>query len=104
MLMNFLNFLELIGINLQKKQIIFKQKMQNFVEKIGDFGLTLIKDGYTILTHCNAGSLATSAWGTALAPIYKAFEKGLKIKVYADETRPLLQGARLTAYELSEKV
>jgi len=99
----FLNFLELIGINLQKKANYFQTEDAKLCEKIGDFGLTLIKDGYTILTHCNAGSLATSAWGTALAPIYKAFEKGLKIKVYADETRPLLQGARLTAYELSEK-
>lgn len=72
-------------------------------EKIGIHGEKLISDGDSILTHCNAGSMATSAWGTALAPIYKAFEKGKKIKVYSDETRPLLQGSRITAYELLDK-
>jgi methylthioribose-1-phosphate isomerase len=53
-----------------------------------------------VLTHCNAGGLATSGYGTALAPIYVAHERGLRLRVYADETRPLLQGARLTAWEL----
>jgi methylthioribose-1-phosphate isomerase len=67
---------------------------------IGENLLTLLKDGMTILTHCNAGSLATGYYGTATAPVYLAKEKGLNIKVYADETRPYLQGARLTAYEL----
>ncbi|MCR5503922.1 MAG: S-methyl-5-thioribose-1-phosphate isomerase [Lachnospiraceae bacterium] len=69
--------------------------------KIGEYGLGLIKPGYGILTHCNAGQLATSKYGTATAPIYLAHEKGYDLKVYADETRPLLQGARLTASELS---
>ena len=69
--------------------------------KIGEYGLSLIKPGCGILTHCNAGSLATRMYGTATAPIYLAHEKGYDIKVYADETRPLLQGARLTAYELA---
>ena len=55
-----------------------------------------------ILTHCNAGGLATSTRGTALAPIYQLHEQGAQVKVYADETRPLLQGARLTAWELSQ--
>ncbi|SFB87267.1 S-methyl-5-thioribose-1-phosphate isomerase [Butyrivibrio sp. YAB3001] len=68
--------------------------------KIGEFGLSLIKDGDGILTHCNAGQLATCKYGTATAPMYLAHEKGMKIKVYCDETRPLLQGARLTAFEL----
>ncbi len=67
---------------------------------IGEYGLSLIKDGCGILTHCNAGQLATSKYGTALAPIHLGREKGYKFKVYTDETRPLLQGARLSAYEL----
>lgn len=71
-------------------------------KRIGDYGETLIKDGMGILTHCNAGALATVRYGTALSPIYAANENGKKIRVYADETRPLLQGARLTAYELCE--
>ena len=69
--------------------------------RIGENGLRFIKDGYGILTHCNAGQLATSKYGTATAPMYLAHERGMNIKVYADETRPLLQGARLTAFELS---
>lgn len=68
--------------------------------RIGENGLTLIKDGYGLLTHCNAGQLATCKYGTATAPMYLAHEKGYNIKVYCDETRPLLQGARLTAFEL----
>lgn len=63
-------------------------------------GAGLIKNNDTILTHCNAGSLATVDYGTALGVIYKAKEQGKKLKVYADETRPLLQGARLTTWEL----
>jgi methylthioribose-1-phosphate isomerase len=67
---------------------------------IGRNGSVLIEDGDTILTHCNAGELATVEYGTALGVIRAAWEEGKKIKVIADETRPLLQGARLTAYEL----
>lgn len=67
---------------------------------IGTYGNTLIADGMGVLTHCNAGHLATGRYGTALAPIYAAHHCGKQFKVYADETRPLLQGARLTAYEL----
>ncbi|MBI2438137.1 MAG: S-methyl-5-thioribose-1-phosphate isomerase [Lentisphaerae bacterium] len=67
---------------------------------IGRHGARLLKDGQTVLTHCNAGGLATSQFGTALAPIYLAREQGKRVRVYADETRPLLQGARLTAWEL----
>lgn len=69
--------------------------------KLGEYGLTLIKDGDAILTHCNAGQLAAVKYGTALSPIYVGAERGMKFKVYCDETRPLLQGARLTAYEMS---
>ncbi len=67
---------------------------------IGEYGLSLLHEGDGVLTHCNAGRLAAAAYGTATAPIYLARERGYNIKVYADETRPLLQGARLTAYEL----
>lgn len=67
---------------------------------IGEHGAALLGDG-AVLTHCNAGGLATSGYGTALAPVYLAHEQGRRIEVYADETRPLLQGARLTAWELA---
>jgi methylthioribose-1-phosphate isomerase len=70
--------------------------------KIGEFGNQLIHPGDTILTHCNAGSLATCDYGTALGVIRAAHEAGKQVKVFADETRPYLQGARLTAYELME--
>jgi len=68
---------------------------------IGEHGLKLLRDGDGILTHCNAGRLATVQYGTALAPIYLGCEKGYRFRVFADETRPLLQGARLTAFELA---
>ena len=67
---------------------------------ISEYGLTLVKDGDGILTHCNAGPLATSRYGTALGPILLGTEQGMKFRVFSDETRPLLQGARLTSYEL----
>ena len=70
--------------------------------KMGAYGAKLIKDGANCLTHCNAGGLATGGLGTALAVFYSAKEQGKKVHVYADETRPLLQGARLTAFELKE--
>lgn len=69
---------------------------------IGDAGNELIKDGYRILTHCNAGWLAFVDYGTALSPIYKAFEQGKDLFVYVDETRPRSQGSRLTAWELKQ--
>ena len=68
--------------------------------RIGEYGVTLLHDGDGILTHCNAGKLATIRYGTATAPMYLAHEKGWNIKVFCDETRPLLQGARLTSFEL----
>jgi methylthioribose-1-phosphate isomerase len=70
---------------------------------IGRWGSEFIKDGDTILTHCNAGALATGGYGTATAPIFIAVEQGKKIQVIADETRPVLQGARLTAWELMQE-
>ncbi|SHK03031.1 S-methyl-5-thioribose-1-phosphate isomerase [Paramaledivibacter caminithermalis] len=69
---------------------------------IGEYGLELLKPNMGLLTHCNAGGIATSGIGTALAPIYLGHEKGYNFKVFADETRPLLQGSRLTAYELNK--
>ncbi len=69
---------------------------------IGEHGVSLIKDGNGVLTHCNAGRLATSDFGTATAPMYLAHENGIKFSVYSDESRPLLQGSRLTAWELQQ--
>ena len=70
-------------------------------QAIGEHGSALISDGSRILTHCNAGALATGGMGTALAPIYVAHGRGHRVAVFADETRPLLQGSRLTAWELA---
>lgn len=70
---------------------------------IGRHGAALLQDGRGILTHCNAGALVTVDYGTALAPIFTAHESGKRLHVYVDETRPLLQGARLTAWELHER-
>ena len=75
---------------------------ENACIAIGENALTLLKDGMSILTHCNAGGLATVHYGTALSPILLGKERGIHFKVYADETRPLLQGARLTAWELHQ--
>jgi len=88
------------------KQRLFKESNRirqediAMCKAISAHGLSLIKDGDGILTHCNAGPLATSEYGTALGPILLGTEQGIKFKVFADETRPLLQGARLTSYEL----
>jgi methylthioribose-1-phosphate isomerase len=71
--------------------------------RLSELGAELIRDGFTILTHCNAGSLATAAYGTALGVIKMAKEQGKRVKVYATETRPLLQGARLTTWELMKE-
>ena len=70
--------------------------------RMGELGAELVQDGWTLLTHCNAGALATGGMGTALAPMYVAHEAGKRIAVFADETRPLLQGSRLTAWELMQ--
>ena len=85
---------------LKSEAIAIKSEDSEMCRKIGEHGLTLIKNGDGILTHCNAGQLATSKYGTALAPIHLGRERGMNFHVFCDETRPLLQGARLTAFEL----
>jgi methylthioribose-1-phosphate isomerase len=75
---------------------------RDMCRRIGEQGLALLPDGARVLTHCNAGALATGGIGTALAPVYLAAERGRRVAVFADETRPLLQGSRLTAWELSQ--
>jgi len=79
-----------------------QQEDEQVCRQIGEYLLTLLEDGIGVLTHCNPGALATAAYGTATAPFYLAKERGWNLKVYADETRPVLQGARLTAYELQQ--
>lgn len=79
------------------------QEDQNACLRMGELGASLIADGDTLLTHCNTGALATAGIGTALAPIYVAHHAGKKIHVLVDETRPVLQGARLTAWELQRE-
>ena len=87
---------------LKEEAIALKEEDIRVCKAIGEYGLTLVKPGDGILTHCNAGQLATCRYGTATAPIYLGQERGYNFRVFADETRPLLQGARLTAYELYE--
>lgn len=84
----------------EAKQI--HQEDQEINRKIGENLLTLLKDGMGILTHCNAGALATTQYGTATAPMYLAKEKGWDLKIFASETRPRLQGSMLTAFELQQ--
>lgn len=91
---------EIKGI-LKAESIKIKEEDTAMCKAIGEYGLSLVKKGDGLLTHCNAGQLATSKYGTATAPMYLGHERGYDFKVYCDETRPLLQGARLTAYELS---
>ncbi|NLB23410.1 MAG: S-methyl-5-thioribose-1-phosphate isomerase, partial [Clostridium sp.] len=92
---------EILGA-LEKEAVQIHAEDEEVCRKIGNEGQAILKDGMTVLTHCNAGRLATAKYGTALAPIYVAQEKGLNIKVFADETRPLNQGSRLTTYELMD--
>ena len=84
---------------LKESRSIQEEDMQ-MCRAISEYGLSLLKDGDGILTHCNAGPLATSRYGTALGPLFLGKEQGMTFHVFADETRPLLQGARLTSYEL----
>jgi methylthioribose-1-phosphate isomerase len=88
---------------LEKEAISIHKEDEEMCRLIGENGASLIKDGDTMLTHCNAGALATGGIGTALGVIYTCHNQDKKIKVYADETRPLLQGARLTAWELQQE-
>jgi methylthioribose-1-phosphate isomerase len=85
---------------LEEEAIRIHEEDRELCRKIGEHGAKLIRSGQTVLTHCNAGALATGGMGTALAPIFVAHSKNKKVSVFADETRPLLQGARLTAWEL----
>ena len=87
---------------LERESRLIQEEDVDMCRRISEFGLSLIKDGDGILTHCNAGPLATSRYGTALGPILLGRERGMNFKVFADETRPLLQGARLTSYELKK--
>ena len=93
---------EEIVSTLHNEAITIREEDIDMCRRIGENGLELIKPGDGILTHCNAGKLATVKYGTATAPIYLGQEKGYNLKVFCDETRPLLQGARLTAFELQE--
>jgi methylthioribose-1-phosphate isomerase len=88
---------------LLKEALAIHEEDKLMCERIGEFGASLIKDGDTVLTHCNAGALATGGIGTALGIIYTATWQGKKVAVYADETRPVLQGARLTVWELQQQ-
>ncbi|WHX50635.1 S-methyl-5-thioribose-1-phosphate isomerase [Paenibacillus woosongensis] len=82
--------------------IAIHREDEEVCRKIGEHALPLFASGMGVLTHCNAGGLATAKYGTALAPFYLAQEQGIDLKIYADETRPVLQGARLTAFELQQ--
>ncbi|WP_226643103.1 S-methyl-5-thioribose-1-phosphate isomerase [Mesobacillus subterraneus] len=87
---------------LKEESELIRAEDEKVCESIGEYALSLLEPGMGILTHCNAGTIATAKYGTALAPIYLGQERGYDFKVFADETRPLLQGARLTAWELQE--
>ena len=87
---------------LERESRLIQEEDIEMCRRISEFGLSRVKDGDGILTHCNAGPLATSRYGTALGPILLGKERGMNFKVFADETRPLLQGARLTSYELKK--
>ena len=94
--------LEELQCLLLEEALRIKEEDIEVCRAIGEFGLTLVKKGDGLLTHCNAGRLATIRYGTATAPMYLGHERGYDFKVFVDETRPLLQGARLTAFELLE--
>lgn len=87
---------------LEKESISIHKEDAEMCSKISEYGLSLLNNGDGILTHCNAGPLATSRYGTGLGPLFLGKEKGYNFKVFCDETRPLLQGARLTSFELEK--
>lgn len=93
---------ELLAALLAEARLIEREDRE-MCRRIGKHGAALFRDGEGVLTHCNAGGLATSDYGTALAVFFAAQEAGLRLHIYADETRPLLQGARLTAWELQQR-
>ncbi len=90
---------DLLNALKEEAKAIHKEDME-MCYKISEYGLSLVEDGFGILTHCNAGPLATSRYGTGLGTIMLGTERGMKFHAFVDETRPLLQGARLTSYEL----
>ena len=90
-----------IALALRNEATAILEEDRAMCRRIGEHGLALVPDGSRVLPHCNAGALAPGGMGTALAPLYCAVEAGRRIEVFADETRPLLQGSRLTAWELS---
>jgi methylthioribose-1-phosphate isomerase len=87
---------------LRREATAIRDEDREMCERIGEHGLALVPDGATVRTHCNAGALATAGMGTALAPIYRAVAVGRRVEVVVDETRPLLQGSRLTSWELTQ--
>jgi len=89
-----------LKILLHDEALAIREEDVRVCKALGENGLTLIKDGDGILTHCNAGQLATVKYGTALAPLHLGRERGMHFRVFCDETRPLLQGARLSAFEM----
>jgi methylthioribose-1-phosphate isomerase len=96
-----------LGVQAMKEQLYeeaeaIRQEDEQVCRSIGEHAISLFEDGIGLLTHCNAGGIATAKYGTALAPMYIAKERGWNIKVFADETRPVLQGSRLTAWELQQ--
>lgn len=93
---------ELLDLLLSEAHAIYREDLEGN-KRIGNFGQELIPYGARILTHCNAGALATAGYGTALGIVRAAYHAGKKVSVYADETRPLLQGARLTAWEMVQE-
>ncbi|MGG2067401.1 MULTISPECIES: S-methyl-5-thioribose-1-phosphate isomerase [unclassified Bacillus (in: firmicutes)] len=94
-----LSIIDLKNRLLEEAKMIHKED-EEINRQIGEHALTLFQDGMGVLTHCNAGALATTKYGTATAPMYLAKEKGWDLKIYSDETRPRLQGSTLTALEL----
>ena len=92
---------EVIAAQMKGEALAIRDEDIEVCRKIGEHGLRLLKRGQGILTHCNAGHLACVRYGTATAPIYLGCERGYDFRVFADETRPLLQGARLTSFELA---
>jgi methylthioribose-1-phosphate isomerase len=87
---------------MKAEALMIHQEDMDMCRAISEYGLRLVKDGDGILTHCNAGPLATSRYGTGLGTLFLAQERGMTLHAYCDETRPLLQGARLTTYELQK--
>ncbi|WP_211746790.1 S-methyl-5-thioribose-1-phosphate isomerase [Paenibacillus sp. Marseille-Q4541] len=98
------NHLSISELNetLEQEAITIRTEDEEVCRRIGENALPLFQDGMGVLTHCNAGGLATAKYGTATAPMYLAKEQGINLKIFADETRPVLQGARLTAFELQQ--